>query len=127
MFVLCNVLASIIVAVIGGILGMDLLSDIFTLVLLVPSLAMTTRRLHDINKSGWWQLLFLIPFIGFIVLLVWLCIKGDVGPNQYGNPVAVAVVVPDMTPSMPSMMADEPAPPMSTIAEASTQEEKKTM
>lgn len=45
---------------------------IFALGTLVPSLAAATRRLHDTNRSGWWQLIILVPIIGFIVLLVFL-------------------------------------------------------
>jgi hypothetical protein len=45
------------------------------------------RRLHDIGRSGWWQLLVLIPLIGAIVLIVWFAQKGDPSPNEYGpNP-----------------------------------------
>jgi hypothetical protein len=47
-------------------------------------LAVGARRLHDTNKSGWWQLLLIIPLIGFVVLVVLWCIEGDRGANQYG-------------------------------------------
>lgn len=45
---------------------------IFALGTLVPSVAVATRRLHDTNRSGWWQLIILVPIVGFIVLLVFL-------------------------------------------------------
>ena len=53
--------------------------------LIIPALAAAVRRLHDSNKSGWWLLIQLVPF-GGIVLLVFLLIEGDRGPNQYGWP-----------------------------------------
>ena len=53
-------------------------------VTLIPSLAVTSRRLHDIGKSGWWLLLWLIPVIGRMVLIVWAIKQGEEGPNKYG-------------------------------------------
>jgi len=59
----------------------------FYLATLVPSIAVTTRRLHDTRKSGWRQLLFLIPLVGFILWIIWMAKDGDDGPNMYGpNP-----------------------------------------
>jgi len=56
----------------------------------IPSLAVLIRRLHDIDRSGWWWLLLLIPLIGWIIVLIWLCTHGTLGPNQYGpDPLAV--------------------------------------
>lgn len=55
------------------------------LALLLPSLGLSVRRLHDINKSGWWLLIGLIPLIGTILLLVWFCKDSDMTPNQYGE------------------------------------------
>ena len=54
--------------------------------MLVPSLAVAIRRLHDTNKSGWFLLLALIPIVGFIVLIVFLATPGEPGPNNYGLP-----------------------------------------
>jgi uncharacterized membrane protein YhaH (DUF805 family) len=53
---------------------------------IVPSLAVSFRRLHDTNKSGWWLLIGLVPFVGGLILLVFMCIDGDPAPNQYGPP-----------------------------------------
>ncbi|MGR3363884.1 MAG: DUF805 domain-containing protein [Maritimibacter harenae] len=65
------------------------LSAIFSLITIIPSIAVTARRLHDIGRSGWWQLLFLIPLIGFIVIVYWAAQKGTDGPNEYGpDPLA---------------------------------------
>jgi len=63
-----------------------LLSGLFGLATLIPSIALGARRLHDINRSGWWQLLWLTG-IGGILLMVWAIFRGDEGDNQYGpNP-----------------------------------------
>lgn len=51
----------------------------------VPSLAVGVRRLHDINKSGWYYLIGLIPFIGAIILLVWFFTDGNRHENNYGE------------------------------------------
>ncbi|MDH6239656.1 DUF805 domain-containing protein [Aurantimicrobium minutum] len=57
--------------------------------LLLPSLGYGIRRLHDINKSGWFLLFILIPFVGWIFLLVWLVKDSDPGDNRFGpNPKA---------------------------------------
>lgn len=53
------------------------LSALFSLATLLPSIAAATRRLHDTNRTGWWQLLVLVPLVGFIVLLVLLAQKGQ--------------------------------------------------
>jgi uncharacterized membrane protein YhaH (DUF805 family) len=57
-----------------------------SLALLVPSLAVIVRRLHDTNKSGWFMLIGLIPLIGFIVVIVFLATSGDTSANKYGPP-----------------------------------------
>jgi len=54
------------------------------LLFLVPFISVTVRRLHDINKNGWWSLLWGLPVIGWVILILWLCKKGDEGENQYG-------------------------------------------
>ena len=51
---------------------------------LIPSLAVAVRRLHDINKSGWYILIGFIPFVGGIILLIWAVKEGDKGANQFG-------------------------------------------
>ncbi|HEY2534973.1 MAG TPA: DUF805 domain-containing protein [Xanthobacteraceae bacterium] len=83
--------------IIGGLLAatidlalfadMDALSpldDIFTLVTFLPGLAVAVRRLHDIDRSGWWFLLIFIPLVGAIVLIVFCCMRGSKGPNRFG-------------------------------------------
>lgn len=66
------------------------LVGLFWLGTLVPSLAVGVRRLHDTDRSGWWLLIGLIPFVGWIVLLVFLVSSGTRGPNRFGpDPVEV--------------------------------------
>ena len=60
------------------------LSGIYSLAVLLPSIAVGIRRLHDVNKSGWYYLLMLLPIIGWIWLIILLATDGTQGPNQYG-------------------------------------------
>lgn len=62
----------------------SLLANVLVLALLLPSLAVGARRLHDINKTAWFLLLLLIPFIGALILIIMYCLEGTKGPNQYG-------------------------------------------
>lgn len=67
--------------------GLGLLSGIYSLAVLVPSLAVSIRRLHDTNRTGWWLLLGIVPLVGPIVLLVFFASDGNPDDNQYGpNP-----------------------------------------
>ncbi|UCI07653.1 DUF805 domain-containing protein [Mesorhizobium sp. B1-1-8] len=63
--------------VVDAVVGNELISSIWNLAILVPTLAMTTRRLHDINRSGWLQLLAGLFPIGTIALIIWYCKKSD--------------------------------------------------
>ncbi|MFN3943940.1 MAG: DUF805 domain-containing protein [Allosphingosinicella sp.] len=54
------------------------------LVLLIPSLAVQVRRFHDQDKTGWLVLLNLVPFLGFFIIVAFMCIEGTRGPNRYG-------------------------------------------
>ena len=65
--------------------GFGLMSGIFILGSLLPSISVGVRRLHDINKSGWWMLLNFIPYVGILIVLIFLCLKGDVGENKFGQ------------------------------------------
>lgn len=66
---------------------LSVLMVIYYLGIIVPSLAVSVRRLHDIGKSGWAILVSLIPFVGGILLLVWSCTDSQPNDNQYGpNP-----------------------------------------
>ena len=69
----------------------QILTAIFQILILVPGLAVGARRLHDTDRSGWWQLLNIVPVIGFIVLIVWFATKGQVDVNRYG-PAPLAAI-----------------------------------
>ena len=57
--------------------------------LLLPGLAVSVRRLHDTNSSGWWYLVAFIPYVGGLILFVWYCVKGTAGENRFGpDPLA---------------------------------------
>lgn len=91
MFVLFQLLFSIAAAALdyfisGGKFNNDgIISGLYSLALFIPSLAVSVRRLHDVNKSGWFLLIALVPLVGVIWLLVLDCTAGDLGPNQYGQ------------------------------------------
>jgi uncharacterized membrane protein YhaH (DUF805 family) len=57
---------------------------VYSLAMIIPSLSVTVRRLHDTDRSGWWLLIALIPLIGELVLLVFMFLEGTPGPNRYG-------------------------------------------
>jgi uncharacterized membrane protein YhaH (DUF805 family) len=78
-FFLFNLLASMAASVVWNRLG-----NLVSLALLLPSLAVGARRLHDIGKSGWFQLLWFLPVIGWLILVYWAAQKSDAGPNEYG-------------------------------------------
>jgi len=97
-FVLFTVLISIVLSIIDAVLGTPgaeggagLLSGIYSLAVLIPSLAVSIRRLHDTGRSGWWILISLVPLIGTIVLLVFTVQDSQPGDNEYGpNPKGAA-------------------------------------
>ncbi|MBJ27816.1 MAG: hypothetical protein CL776_03315 [Chloroflexi bacterium] len=64
--------------------GSGILFTLAFLALMIPNLAVSVRRLHDTNKTGWMVLLGLIPFVGSIVLLVLYLLPGNIGDNDYG-------------------------------------------
>jgi uncharacterized membrane protein YhaH (DUF805 family) len=61
------------------------LAGIFSLVVLLPSISVAVRRLHDTDRSGWWWWLALIPLVGIIILIVWWATVGTRGPNRFGE------------------------------------------
>jgi len=91
MFVLFNMIFAIAAATLDNIIGtadydgFGLFYYIYCLAMLLPSLAVLVRRMHDIGKSGWWFFISLIPLIGGIILLVFCCTAGNVGENRYGK------------------------------------------
>lgn len=80
--------SSLVIGLIGAILGSVLpeISGLWSLAILIPSIAICVRRLHDIGKSGWWYLINFLPLIGQIIFIIWCC-KDSTEDNQWGpNP-----------------------------------------
>jgi len=90
MFVLFSLIISIVIGVVDGILGtktsagIGMLGAVYSLAVIIPSIAVGARRLHDIDKSGWWQLIGFIPLLGWIVMIVWAATEGNHGTNRFG-------------------------------------------
>ncbi|MDE0938496.1 MAG: DUF805 domain-containing protein [Pirellulales bacterium] len=98
-FILFNFIVSVVLQMLFGSVAetaedgaaspLAFLPVLYTLVILLPSLAVAIRRLHDTGRSGWWILIALIPLVGTIVLIVFYVQDGDAGDNAYGtNPKA---------------------------------------
>jgi uncharacterized membrane protein YhaH (DUF805 family) len=81
---LFTVVAAVVLTIIDLALPYGVLGLAFDVATFLPSLAVMIRRLHDTDRSGWWWLMVLIPLIGWIVLIVWLCRRGTYGPNRFG-------------------------------------------
>ncbi|MEU6240850.1 MULTISPECIES: DUF805 domain-containing protein [unclassified Streptomyces] len=87
MFFLVNLVIAIVLSIVSRIIGTMALSWIYSLALFLPGLGVAVRRLHDTGRSGWFVLIGLIPFIGWIILIVFLAQEGRPDPNEYGpNP-----------------------------------------
>ncbi|HKM88768.1 MAG TPA: DUF805 domain-containing protein [Xanthobacteraceae bacterium] len=78
------VLCQIATMIIDSVIGVQLTTSILSLAVLLPGIAVGVRRLHDLDRTGWWLLLGLVPLIGAIVLIVWFCTRGTPGPNRFG-------------------------------------------
>lgn len=99
MFVLFNIIFAVVAVILDNILGTSfqgagygLFYLLYGLAVIIPSIAVGVRRLHDTDRSGWWLLICLIPIIGGIWLIVLLATAGTAGENKYGaDPKAAAV------------------------------------
>lgn len=78
------------------IFGNEVLENMLKIAFFIPSLAVCTRRLHDVNRSGWWQLIGLTG-IGLFVLLYWYITDSDVDTNNYGNSPKYGINNPEST------------------------------
>ena len=98
MFFLISALISIVLTLLDILLGTysveyeaGLFSGLYSLLILIPSIAVVVRRLHDTDRSGWWILISLIPLIGVLVLFVFTCLDSQPGTNRFGvNPKEAA-------------------------------------
>ncbi len=94
MFVLFNMIFAVVAMILDNVLGIAIeavrygpIYIIYALAVLLPGLAVSVRRLHDVGKSGWYMFIALIPIVGAILLLIKMCSDGTPGENIYGaNP-----------------------------------------
>lgn len=87
MFQLFNVIIYVIAMILAGIISEKLfvsLLGLYALAIIIPSIAVCIRRLHDTGRSGWWILISFVPLVGGIILLIFTILEGDAGTNQYG-------------------------------------------
>lgn len=78
----------LIIATVVTVLISDVLYAVFAVAVMLPARAVTARRLHDIDRSGWWQLIALVPLVGWVVLIWWLVQPGDAAGNRFGESAA---------------------------------------
>ena len=119
-FVLFNIIISFVLGFIDGMIGgpgtkesIGILGSIYSLAVLLPSIGVTVRRLHDTNRSGWWILIGLLPIIGGIVLIIFAAMDSTAdnkyGPNPKGMRTATATAAPTPAPAAPQNPPSNPA------------------
>ncbi|TLD69624.1 DUF805 domain-containing protein [Phragmitibacter flavus] len=91
MFTLFNIIAIVLLMIVEGIIGTGgILGFVYMLAVILPSIGVSIRRLHDTNRSGWFLLFVLIPFIGGFIVLYFMILDGTPGANKFGeNPKGV--------------------------------------
>lgn len=104
MFTLVNIIIIVILGIIEGMfhggfnvmpnVDVNILAGIYNLAILIPSIAVAVRRLHDTDKSGWWMLLMFIPLIGMLLLLFFMIKDGQKESNRFGPNPKEPVVAP---------------------------------
>ena len=92
-FTLINTLIGIfigvlsVVALMAGSTGLSAIFGVYTLGVIIPGLAVSVRRLHDIGRSGWWLLIIMVPIVGGVILFIWYVGDSNSETNKYGpNP-----------------------------------------
>jgi len=97
-FVLFSILVGIGAIILDSMFGMfpeggyGPISLLLQLALILPGISVTVRRLHDGDRTGWWFWLYLIPIVGIVMMLIWVCSRGTAGDNRYGpDPLATSV------------------------------------
>ena len=83
-FTLINIILLICLAGIEEFMGIAGVSFVFALAVFLPALGVTIRRFHDVNRSGWWVLISVIPIVGSIVLLIFMLLESTPGENRFG-------------------------------------------
>ncbi len=84
-FYLFNTVVGLILNILAFVVPvLAILGGIYSLAVLVPGLAVSWRRMHDIGRSGAWNLICLVPLIGWILILIWYCTDSEYADNKYG-------------------------------------------
>ena len=86
MFALINAIIGLAISsieILAG--GPGIIGVLYGLAVFIPGIAVTVRRLHDINRSGWWLLILLIPLIGAVIILIFMIFDSQSNMNKYGN------------------------------------------
>jgi uncharacterized membrane protein YhaH (DUF805 family) len=83
-WILFIIIADIVAGIIDYAIGIQVVTSLFGLATLLPNLAVAIRRLHDLDRTGWWIFIGLIPLVGWIILIIWYCTRGTAGPNRFG-------------------------------------------
>ena len=94
-WILFIIVAEIVTSFIDFAIGLGVVTALFGLATVLPNIAVVIRRLHDLDRTGWWIFLGLIPLIGAIILLIWFCTRGTDGPNRFG-PDPLAAIAPQL-------------------------------
>ena len=99
------------VSVVAELIGFRALGFLYTLALLTPSVAIAARRLHDQGRSGWWQLVSLIPLAGLPIFVILMVLPGTDGPNKYDTNAAPIPMADEAVNETTSPEATEQQPP----------------
>ena len=116
MFVLWNIIVAILISILDTAIGSTIPYWIYFLAIIIPSIALGVRRLHDTGHSGWWMFIGLIPLLGGLIILFWLIEDSAQGDNVYGpNPKGASEVIAQAPSSHvdPFMPPQPPIPPPS--------------
>jgi len=84
LFVLFNFVVGLILSLVDNTLHSYFLSSLYGILVIIPMLALSVRRLHDIGRSGWWNLIILLPFIGLLALVIFWASESQPLDNRYG-------------------------------------------
>ncbi|WP_413111831.1 DUF805 domain-containing protein [Thaumasiovibrio sp. DFM-14] len=87
MFFLVNLVITLALSIVDNLIGSQLLGSVYSLAVVIPTIAVTVRRMHDTGRSGWWVLIGFIPLVGLLAILFFAAAEGTPGSNDYGpNP-----------------------------------------
>ena len=93
-FTLFNIIVSLGLGMIDAFTGIGFLSALYSLAVIIPSIAVGIRRLHDTGRSGWWLLIILIPVVGAIILIYFFILDSEPHDNEYGpSPKRTQIII----------------------------------